>query len=236
MNIALIIAGGVGARMNQDVPKQFLNVEDKPVIIYTVEAFQKHPEIQEIAVVCLEGWHEILKAYSKQFNIDKLTVIVNGGATGQESIKNGLYALKDNHDENDIILIHDAIRPMISQEIISDSIAKCRVHGSAVSVIPCAEAMLITDDRIKSNKTFDRNSLIRTQTPQTFTLGKLLWAHREAEKRGITNSVASCSLMIELGETLYFSNGSEKNIKLTTLDDIEIFKALLLQKKASWMK
>jgi 2-C-methyl-D-erythritol 4-phosphate cytidylyltransferase len=236
MNIALIIAGGIGARMNQDIPKQFLNVDDKPVVIYTLETFQRHPEIHEIAVVCIEGWHEVLKAYAKQFNIGKLTTIVTGGNTGQESIKNGITALKANHSENDFIMIHDAIRPMISQEIISDSLVKCKLYGSAVAVVPCAEAMFITDDKIKSNETIERSKLIRTQTPQTFSLGKLLWAHKEAEKLGLNNSIASCSLMVELGETIYFSLGSEKNIKLTTMADIEIFKALLSQKKSGWIK
>jgi 2-C-methyl-D-erythritol 4-phosphate cytidylyltransferase len=233
MNIALIIAGGVGSRMKQDIPKQFLEIDGKPVIIYTLEVFQKHPEIHEIAVVCLDGWHDILKAYAKQFNITKLKSIVNGGKTGQESIKNGILELKENHSSEDLILVHDAIRPMVSEEIISDSIAKCILYGSAVAVIPCAEAMLLTDDMIKSDKTIERNKLIRTQTPQTFPLGKLLRVHQEAEKRHITNSIASCSLMIELGETIYFSLGSEKNIKLTTTDDIEILKALLYQSKGT---
>jgi 2-C-methyl-D-erythritol 4-phosphate cytidylyltransferase len=227
VNIALVIAGGVGKRTQQEIPKQFLHVEDKPLIIYTLEAFQRHPEIHEIAVVCLEGWHEILRAYAKQFNISKLRVVVNGGAVGQESIKNGLVALKEDHVESDIVLIHDAVRPMVSQEIISDALVKCVQYGSAVSFVPCVEVMLLTDDRLTSGASIDRDWLIRTQTPQTFPLGKLLWAHEEAAKRGITNSIASCSLMTELGETVHFSLGSEKNIKLTTLDDMDIFKAML---------
>jgi 2-C-methyl-D-erythritol 4-phosphate cytidylyltransferase len=227
MNIALLIAAGVGSRMRQSIPKQFLHVEDKPVIIYTLEAFQKHPEIHEIAVVCLEGWHEILRAYAKQYNISKLRVIVNGGTVGQESIKNGLVALKEGHMESDIVLIHDAIRPMVSQEIISDALVQCVQYGSAVSFVPCTEVMLLTEDHLTSTALIDREQLIRTQTPQTFSLGKLLWAHEEAAKQGITNSIATCSLMTELGENVHFSLGSEKNIKLTTMDDIDIFRAML---------
>lgn len=236
MNIALIIAGGSGQRMHQDIPKQFINVEDKPVIIYTLEAFQKHPDIDTIFVVCLDGWHEILNAYAKQFNISKLSGIVSGGENGQASIKNGIYALKEKYSDDDIVLIHDAIRPMISAEIISDNIAKCKLYGSAIAAIPCAEAMLETDNKIISNSIYNRDKLMRTQTPQAFPLRKLTWAHDEAEKRGIKNSVASCTLMIELGEKVYFSAGSEKNIKLTTIDDIEIFKALLNTKKSDWLK
>lgn len=236
MNIALIIAGGSGQRMGQDIPKQFINVYDKPVIIYTLEAFQRHPNIDAIQVVCLDGWHDILRAYAKQFNITKLVGIVSGGDNGQASIRNGLLAISERFDNDDIVLVHDAIRPMVSEEIISDCISKCHVHGSAVAAIPCAEAMLKTDDQKIAHSVYDRDKLMRTQTPQAFPLGKLLWAHYEAEKCGIINSVASCTLMIELGEKVYFSAGSEKNIKLTTPDDLEIFKALLKTQKAEWLK
>lgn len=236
MNIALIIAGGSGNRMQQDIPKQFINVQDKPVIIYTLEAFQNHPNIDAIAVVCIEGWHEILTAYAKQFNITKLVKIISGGNNGQSSIRNGIYDLKKTYEDTDIILVHDAIRPMVSDEIISDCIIKCKKYNSAVVSIPCAEVMLVTDDNLTSKALVSRESLKRTQTPQAFHLGKLFWAHQEALSRGITDSVATCSMMIELGETLYFSIGSEKNIKLTTLDDIEIFKSLLKSKKSKWLK
>ena len=120
MNIALIIAGGSGQRMNQDIPKQFLNVKDKPIIIYTLEAFQKHPMIDAIEVVCLDGWHDILWAYSKQFEITKLENIVSGGDSGQASIRNGVFDIQTRHSDDDIVLIHDGIRPMVSDEIISD--------------------------------------------------------------------------------------------------------------------
>ena len=235
MNIALIIAGGAGHRMQQDIPKQFLNVYDKPVIIYTLEAFQKHPNIEGIEVVCLEGWHEILYAYCKQFNINKLENIVTGGENGQASIRNGINDIKKRHSDDDIVLIHDAIRPMVSEEIISDCIRVCSAHGNAISVIPCAEAMLRTADNCSSNAQVPRDNLKRTQTPQASSLGKLLEAHKRALEQGITNSVATCTMFIELGEILYFSLGSEKNIKLTTPEDIDIFKALLNSKRADWM-
>lgn len=236
MNIALIIAGGVGQRTNQDIPKQFINVNDKPVIIYTLEAFQNHKEIDAIEVVCLDGWHDILSAYAKQFNITKLHKIISGGENGQASIRNGVYSISESFSSDDIILVHDAIRPMISEEIISDCIKVCKEYGSAITSIPCAEAMLYTTDKMQSDKIISRDELIRTQTPQAFSVGKLKAAHEEALRRGITNSVASCTLMIELGEKVYFSKGSEKNIKLTTADDFEIFRALLTAKNADWFK
>ena len=235
MNIALITAGGNGTRMHQDIPKQFLNVNNKPIIVYTMEAFQNHPDIDAIEV-CLDGWHQILEAYAKQFNITKLVGIVSGGKNGQESIKNGLNEINKKYSKDDIVIVHDGNRPLVSEEIISDSIAKCLMYGSGIAAIPCVEAMLETDDRISSNKQISRDNLMRTQTPHAFKLEKLLWAHEEAEKMGIKNSVASCTLMLELGEKIYFSAGSEKNIKLTTPVDIEIFKALLNTQKDIWMK
>jgi 2-C-methyl-D-erythritol 4-phosphate cytidylyltransferase len=236
MNVALIIAGGSGQRMNQDIPKQFLNVFDRPVIVYTLEAFQKHPDIDAIAVVCLDGWQQILCAYANQFGMNKLKWIAPGGDNGQGSICNGVTELEKHCAGEDIVLIHDAIRPMVSQEIISDCIAQCRLHGSAIVTIPCAEAMLSRKTSDSADTSVPRESLARTQTPQAFALKKLSWAHREALTRGITTSVATCTLMIELGETVYFSVGSEKNIKITTTDDLEIFKALLTAQKDKWLK
>lgn len=238
MNIAMLIAGGKGVRMNQDIPKQFLNIYDKPVIVYTMQAFQKHPEIDAIMVVCLDGWQEILKAYAHQFNIEKLKWVVAGGENGQESIHNGIMRLTKECGEDDMVLIHDGIRPNVSQEIISNCIAECRLHGSAITVIPCAEAMLLREEEngTSSKALISRDSLARTQTPQAFPLSRLIWAHEEAARRGIDNSVASCTLMVELGETVHFCPGSEKNIKITTTEDIEIFKALLIAKKDDWLK
>ena len=235
-NIALIIAGGSGARMHQNIPKQFLTVNERPVIVYTLEAFQNHPEIDEIAVVCIEGWESVLWAYANQFNITKLKHVIPGGKNGQDSIRNGVFELEKNHSKDDVVLIHDAIRPMVSAEIISDCIRVTQLHGSAITVIPCAEAMMQTEDGLVSTGSYPRDNLKRTQTPQGFHIGKICDLHRRALQSGITNSVASCTLMIELGEQVYFSAGSEKNIKLTTVEDLDIFKALLIAKRSDWLK
>ena len=234
--IALLTAAGSGTRMGQDIPKQFLTVNEKPVIIYTLEAFEKHPEIDAIAVVCISGWEQVLWAYAKQYSIKKLQYVVPGGETGQESIRNGLFELEKHFGKDDIVLIHDAIRPMVSAEIISDCIRVTLENGNAVVVIPCAEAMMQTEDGYSSVGSYPRDRLKRTQTPQAFHLGDICNVHREALEKGITNSVASCTLMIEMGRQVYFSMGSEKNIKLTTVDDIDIFKALLAAKRSSWLK
>ncbi|MBO4899330.1 MAG: 2-C-methyl-D-erythritol 4-phosphate cytidylyltransferase [Lachnospiraceae bacterium] len=236
MNIALIIAGGAGERMGQDIPKQFLTVNEKPVIVYTLEAFQRHPRIDEIAVVCIEGWEQTLRAYANQFDIDKLKNVFPGGNNGQSSIRNGIFGLRNNHADDDIVLIHDAIRPMVSEEIISDCLVKTEQYGCAISVIPCAEAMLTTEDGVKSFDSFPRSNLKRTQTPQGFRLGEMVKLHEEALEKGITNSIASCTLMVELGYPVFFSMGSEKNIKLTTVEDLDIFKALLAVRRSEWLK
>ena len=168
-NIVLIIAGGVGARMGQDIPKQFINVYDKPVIVYTLEAFQKHPSIDAIEVVCLDGWHDVLWAYAKQFGIAKLENIVSGGKNGQDSIRNGLYDIASRHNgSDDIVLVHDAIRPMVSNDIISDNIRVCRQYGNAITVVPCTAAMLKTFDSLSTEEQVPRDNLKITQTPQAF--------------------------------------------------------------------
>lgn len=225
--IALIIAGGIGSRMGQAIPKQFLTVYDKPIIAYTMEKFENHPAIDAIAVVCLDGWEHILESYAKQYKITKLKHIFPAGAVGQESIKNGIMGLAQFYDDDAIVLIHDAIRPNLSKDIISDCIDMTKQYGNAIVCIPCQEAMLETKDKICSESSYPRDNLKRTQTPQGFKLGIIKNAHIKAAELGITNSIASCTLMIEVGEKVFFSMGSEKNIKLTTLEDMEIFKALL---------
>ena len=234
--IAILTAAGTGTRMHQNIPKQFLHVENKPIIIYTLEAFQNHPSIDEICVVILEGWEQIILAYAKQFNITKLKYVVNGGTTGQESIYNGIEAVKKDHLNDDIVMIHDGNRPMVSSEIITDSLVKQKLYGSAVAVIPCTEVVFVSKDGNSSGKSIMREELWRTQTPHTYFLGDIYDAHQEAKAKGITNMAASCSLMEALGRKSYFSKGSEKNLKITTVDDIEIFKALLAARKEDWIK
>lgn len=234
--VALLTAAGVGSRMKQDIPKQFLHIDNKPLIIYTLEAFQTHPSIDEIIVVCLDGWHDILKSYARQFNISKLKYVVSGGSTGQESIKNGLDELKKYCSDDSIVLVHDGNRGLVSHEIISDSLSTCAQKGSAVAVIPCTEAVFESDNGEESDRQIPREKLYRTQTPHVYTLGKMLWAHEEALKRNITNTAATCSLMQSLGEKIHFSRGSEKNIKITTVEDIDIFKALLHTTRENWVK
>lgn len=226
--IAIVIAGGVGNRMGQDIPKQFINVNDKPIIIYTLEAFEKHPKVEAIEVVCLDGWHDVLRAYAKQYKITKLKWIVSGGSTGQESIRNGVYNLEKECNEDDVIIIHDGIRPLIDEEVLSDVIIKCKQYGNAVTSLPYNEQIFIKTDEQTTNAYIPRETLRRVSTPQAYKYGKLNWAYHEAFEKeiGIYGSSYTNTMMVDLGETLYFAAGSDKNIKLTTKDDLEMFKAL----------
>jgi len=238
MNVAVIIAGGAGHRMGQDIPKQFINVYDKPVLIYTLEGFQQHPQIDAIEVVCLEGWHDVLRAYAMQFGITKLKWIVSGGNTGQESIRNGVYHLEGICAEEDIVIIHDGIRPLVDEAVLTDVIVKAGQYGNAVSSLPYNEQIFVADDDRSTVKYIPRETLRRVVTPQAYRFGKLLWAYREAfaKEIGIYGSAYTNTMMVELGERLYFAAGSEKNIKLTTKDDLEMFKAYVKLEKDQWLK
>lgn len=240
MNIAIIIAGGAGHRMGQDIPKQFINVYDKPVLIYTLESFQKHSQIDAIEVVCIDGWHDIVWAYAKQFNIDKLKWVISGGNTGQESIRNGVYNLEGKASEDDIIIIHDGIRPLVELSVLTDVIGKCQQHGNAVTSMPYNEQIFVIseDDEESTIKYIPRETLRRVSTPQAYKFGLLDAKYHEAfeKKIGIYGSSYTNTMMVELGERLYFAAGSDKNIKLTTKDDLEIFKAYLKVDKDIWLK
>lgn len=238
MNIAIIIAGGSGNRMGQDIPKQFMHVDGCPIIIHTMKAFQVHPDINGIAVVCLEGWETVLQSYANQFSITKLKWIFPGGKSGMESIHNGIYGLKEaGCEDEDLVLIHDAVRPLLSQDIISSNIAICKKYGYAVTGIKCREAILESEDGFTTSTSIPRDRLIRTQTPQTFRLKNIIGAHEEAKMKGIADSVASCTLVAELGgRIMHIVPGSEKNIKITTVEDLEILKALMHIEKESWLK
>ena len=229
MNAAIIIAGGVGSRMNMDIPKQFIHIYGKPVIIYTLEGFQMHPEIDAIEVVCLEGWEETLRDYARQYGIDKLKWIVPGGATGQESIRNGVFNLAGVLKEDDIAIVHDGKRPMVDSGVLSDILRVCRLHGNGVTSTPYNEQIFRILDDFSTREYIPRETLRKVATPQAYSYGLLLRSYKRAfaENIGITGSAYTNTMMVDLGETLYFAAGSDKNIKLTSKDDLELFKAYL---------
>ena len=238
--VAMILAGGVGNRTGQDIPKQFLNVNDKPIIIYTLETFQNNPLIDEIEVVCVEGWHDILRAYAKQFNIDKLKYVITGGTTTQESIRNGLFNLEKVLGKKDIVIIHDGVRPMVDEEVLSDVICVCEKNGNAVTSLPYNEQIFVVDKDDSSTTTeyVPRETLRRVSTPQAYKYGEINDAYHYAFENnfGIGSGTYANTLMVDLGKKLYFASGSDKNIKITSRDDIEIFKAYVMSDKDTWLK
>ena len=241
MNVAIIIAAGSGHRMGQDIPKQFINVFDKPVLIYTLEGFQNHPMVDAIEVVCLEGWEAVVWAYAKQFGIDKLKWIVIGGKSGQESIRNGVFNLEGKLSKNDIIIVHDGIRPLIEPFVLTDVIEKATQFGNAVTSMPYNEQIFVVseDDSSTTTKYIPRETLRRVSTPQAYRFGLLDEKYHEAFEKeiGIYGSSYANTMMVELGVRLHFAAGSDKNIKLTTKDDLELFKGYISKdKKEEWLK
>lgn len=240
MNIALLTAAGSGTRMGQDIPKQFMTIDDCPVIIYTMLPFQNHPEIDSIAVVCLDGWEHALKAYANQYGITKLNYIFPGGSSNQNSIHNGLIGLRDaGCSDDDVILIQDGVRPLVSEEIITNNIKVCKEYGYAITGLKCKEVIMEfkPEDETLAYLPISRERLVRTQTPHTFKLGIILDIHKKAEEFGL-DLAASCELSAKMGiEDQHLVLGTEKNgLKLTNVEDIELFKALKHVSKDIWLK
>jgi 2-C-methyl-D-erythritol 4-phosphate cytidylyltransferase len=243
MNIALLTAGGTGSRMGQDIPKQFMNIDDCPVIIYTLRAFQEHQEIDAIGVVCLQGWEAVLKAYSNQYGITKLKWIFPGGDSNFDSISNGLQGLREQGaSDDDIVIIHDGVRPLVSADIISNNIATCRKFGYAVTGLICKEVIMEyhKDENTLAYISTPRERLCRTQTPHTYKLGSIIAMRQEALSQGLRGAgiAAMCQMVGQIGiDDQHFVLGSEKNgLKLTNVEDIELFKALRQVSKAPWLK
>lgn len=240
MNIAVIIAGGSGHRMGQDIPKQFINVYDKPVLIYTLEGFQRHPMVDAIEVVCIDGWENVVWAYAKQFGITKLKWITQGGNSGQESIRNGVYNLEDKCAGEDVVIIHDGIRPLVDETVLTDVICKAQKLGNAVTSMPYNEQIFVIseDDETTTTQFIPRETLRRVSTPQAYRFDLLDEKYHEAFEKGIGiyGSHYTNTMMVELGVRLHFAAGSDKNIKLTTKDDLEMFKGYLARDKETWLK
>ena len=230
MNIAIIFAGGVGQRMNaKALPKQFLEVHGKPVIIYTLEHFENHPDIDHIIVVCVEGWIDYLQSLLKKFYITKVSAIVPGGDTGQHSIRNGIYKAAELYPEDSIVLIHDGVRPLITAQIITDCIDTVKKHGNAITVSRAIETIVIssTDQREDVADVVDRSRCMMARAPQCFVLRDIYAAHKKMDETGYTNIIDSAMLMREFGMTLHTVEGVPENIKITTPADFYMFRALL---------
>lgn len=230
MNVALILAGGTDARFKMEIPKQFVNVNNRPLIVYTMEIFQKHPDIDEIVVICLEGWQEMVRAYGKQFNITKLREVVTGGKDAQESTYHGLNVLKERIGQGDIVVIHDAIRPMVSEEIITGSIKMCRKKGMGVAATYIMDTIMHAENEREGYQSINRYDIMKVQTPQAFDF-EIIWnLHNKAIEENCMGAWDNSSMVTKLGQKVYFSEGSDLNLKINTMEDVEMFKALYRMK------
>ncbi len=226
-NIALIFAGGVGSRMgNNGLPKQFLEVHRKPVIVYTIEHFQKNPNIDGIVVACKEDWISYLEELVVRFSLDKVSII-RGGETGQESIYRGLTAIANTYGQDSIVLIHDGVRPIINQKIIDKNIESVMEYGSAITSCPPVETFVRIDSESKVVDVHDRSLSRLAKAPQSFYLKDILNAHERAIKEGYYEAIDSCSLMSYYGFKVHLIEGLAENIKITTPIDFYLFKAIL---------
>lgn len=218
---AVIFAGGVGSRMKSaDIPKQFIEVEGKPIIIHTIEKFESHLQVDKIVVACLENWIPVLEWELKKYNIEKVISIVPGGSNGHESIHNGLMEVNKYSSNDDIVLICDGVRPLISEKLITTCIEETKKFGTAVPVTPSIDSVLESKDGVFCNKNYDRSTMFITQAPQGYYMEKIMWAHQEAAKRNIKAPTSSSELLIELGEKVHLFIGDRQNIKVTTPEDL----------------
>ncbi|MBR6959778.1 MAG: 2-C-methyl-D-erythritol 4-phosphate cytidylyltransferase [Clostridiales bacterium] len=230
MNTALIFAGGVGRRMNSgNVPKQFLELDGKPVIIHTVEHFEKHPMIDSIVVVMVEDWIGRFNDMIEEFGITKVISVVPGGSTGQESIRNGLFEierLSPVSPEEVTVLIHDGVRPLINEQVITDNINCVKEYGNAITVVPSIETVIEIDDDGDIFKVADRSCYRLARAPQSFILSDILAAHRRSLEDGTDYIIDSAMLMRHYGAILHTVEGPMENIKITTPMDYIVFKAM----------
>jgi 2-C-methyl-D-erythritol 4-phosphate cytidylyltransferase len=227
MNVALIFAGGFGERMHSAAkPKQFLQLHGKEIIIHTIEAFDKHFDIDGIVVVCIEPWINFLNELIKKFNIQKVKGIIAGGKTGQESIYHGLGLIKKLYPDDTVVLINDGVRPLVDHELISKCIELVKIKGSAITVTPAIETIISLDSEDKIESITDRSKCHNAKAPQCFFLKDIFKCHQMAIDDGFNNIIDSATLMHHYGYTLYTVLGKFENIKITTPSDFYIFRAL----------
>jgi 2-C-methyl-D-erythritol 4-phosphate cytidylyltransferase len=229
MNIAVIFAGGSGQRMQiSDIPKQFIEVYGKPIIIYTLEIFDKHPEIDAIVISCISGWEGHLNDLVKQYGLKKVKRIVKGGDTGQMSIFNGLQAAKEVcKDKKSIVLIHDGVRPFINSDVVSNNIQSVKEHRSAITSSAVKETMLVVGENGKITEVLDRSRVMVAKAPQSFWLNDIYEGHLKAQRDGIYGFIDSCTLMEHYGYPLFLIDGPYENIKITTPEDLFSMRAII---------
>lgn len=223
----IILAGGIGSRLKSAIPKQFIEINDCPIIVHTIKNFEMNSKIDSIIIVCLNDWIEYTKSIVEKFRFKKVKGIIAGGATGHLSTKNGVYFLKDSLSDDDYVIIHDAARPIVSQAVINDLIDVATQKGNACSAISCYETVVFTENRTSGKKQIDRNNIIRVQTPQCYKFDLIRSLYEQADKDCKEDFVYANTMALHYGIEIFFSKGSNSNIKITTKEDIVLFKALL---------
>ncbi len=234
-NVAVIFAGGTGQRMNtRTKPKQFLELYGKPIIVYTLEAFDRHNEIDGIIVVMLESWIGYTKELIRKFGLEKIKKIVPGGSSGQESIYNGLCAASEFYGENDVVLIHYGVRPLIDEETITANIRSVEEHGTAITVTAAIETITMKDETGAVGTIIDRSRCELARAPQSFRLGQILGVHNKVRQENESSGfIDSASMMKHYGYKLYTVQGKPENIKITTPSDYYIFRAMVDARESS---
>lgn len=229
-NIAVILAGGKSSRNQQNIPNQFISVFGKPIIIYSMEAYQTHPAISDIYVVCIRGWEDIVVSYAQQYGITKLRRVLPSGDTGILSVRNAVYALRETCGSEDTIIFQESTRPLVSEEDISRLLLHYAEKGSAVTCGSMSEHLqfFVKDDTIKY---IDRSALLETQSPEAYQYSELLALFEKAEANGHSFSESCCSMfMYDLGMKPNFFEGHLSNIKIIRSEDIALFSAYVKQK------
>lgn len=226
-NYVILLAGGVGSRMGADIPKQFLEVKGKPIIVYSIENFQRNQQIEKIVVVCKSDWIEHLQMLVKKYALNKVCWIIDGGETGHDSIRNGVFFLKDKAESDDFIIVHDAVRPVLPQKTIDELLIVAHTNGNACSSIVCHPPIVYTKDKKSGIRDIDREHVMLTASPQAFLYSSALKYYEQAESENQHNFTFTSSMFIHYGERIYFAKGTTCNIKITQKEDLALFEALL---------
>ena len=227
-NYVILLAGGIGKRMGADIPKQFMEVKEKPIIVYSIENFQRNPQIEKIVVVCVRDWIAHLQELIKAYNLSKVEWIIEGGDTGHDSIRNGVFFLKDKIEPTDFIVVHDAVRPVLPQKTLDEVIRVAHENGNACSSTVCHPPIVYTNDFKSGITDVDREHVMLTASPQVFQYALALKCYEMAEKENKHSFTFTSSLLIHYGERVYFAEGTTCNIKVTRKEDLALFEALLM--------
>ena len=226
-NTVILLAGGKGERMGAPIPKQFIEVNSQPIIIHTLKKLSSHPLVDQILIVCIRDWIGYVEGLVKKYHIAKVKWVIEGGESSHDSIRNGVFFLRDKVDSDSYVIIHDAVRPIIDEKLLSSVIETGRLHGNASSAIVSHPPVVLTYDHKSSVLEINRENVMLTASPQVYRYQLVHKYYVMADQDNIHNTTFTSSLLIHYGERIYFAKGSSHNIKITTEEDLELFKALL---------